>query len=168
VLFTGEYEHAIDSKQRLAIPAEHRDQLEAASDAVAMFLVPGPNGLLWLWPESVFRQMVGRMKSTLLPPTERMAYEQLFFSQSRRLELDSAGRIRIPERMIGRAGLGSGRVTILGVNDHLELVDSGIWQMRLEELLSRQAEMALRARAALESGAGSSGSSGSSGGSVDT
>jgi MraZ protein len=148
VLFTGEYEHTIDAKQRLAIPAEIRTRLDAASHGEAFYLAPGPNGVLWLWPERTFEQMAGAMEASLIPAEEMMEFEELLFSQSTRLELDKTGRIRLPERMMQLGGL-TQRVTILGVRDHLELRDSDRWAELRQQKLAKQSEIMLRARRAL-------------------
>jgi MraZ protein len=149
VLFTGDHDHTIDAKHRLAIPAEVRGALDPQVHGTAFYLVPGANGFLWLWPERTFEAMAGATRTTLLPAEDMMQFEELLYSQARRLEIDSAGRVRLPERMIARFGLTT-RVTILGVKDHLELRDTDRWRLRLEESFSKQAEIMLRARQALE------------------
>ena len=55
--FLGEYEHSIDAKQRLAIPAEVRDLLHPESHGSAFVAAPGGNGSLWLWPEKTFETL---------------------------------------------------------------------------------------------------------------
>lgn len=149
MLFTGEYEHTIDAKQRMAIPAEVRTRLESSDHTNAFYLAPGPNGVLWLWPEKTFEQMASASRSSLLPGDEMMEFEELLYSQSRRLEMDGAGRVRLPERMLREAALGSA-VVVLGVRDHLELRDAAAWQRRRQDTIARQGEIMLRARRALE------------------
>lgn len=152
MLFTGEYEHSIDAKQRMAIPSEIRAQLALVageSQSVGLYLVPGANGHLWLWPEATFVEMAGAMEKSLLPAEELMEFEEWLFSQSRRLEIDKAGRVRLPERAIAEAGLGSS-VVILGVKDHLELRDPAKWKQQRQEKLASQAQIMLRARRAMD------------------
>jgi MraZ protein len=152
VLFTGEHEHTIDDKQRLAIPAEFREQLERGDDqADALYLAPGSNGHLWLWPQRTFERMTGALEASLLPGEELMEFEEFIFPQSRRLEIDKAGRIRLPEQMLGEFGLGQ-TVVILGMKDHLELRDPAQWQQRRQQNLSRSAEILRRAREAMRRG----------------
>ena len=148
MLFTGEYEHAIDAKQRLAIPAEIRAHLDIEIHGEGFYLVPGPNGALWLWPQRTFEQMAGAMDQSLLPGEEMMEFEDLLFSQAARLEIDKSGRVRLPDRLLRLAGIGQS-VVILGVKDHLELRDAEEWRARLSEKLSKQGEIMLRARRAL-------------------
>ncbi len=149
MLFTGEYEHTIDAKQRLAIPAEIRSKLDPEVHGTALYLAPGPNGFLWLWPERTFEEMAGALERTLIPAEEMMEFEELLFSQSSCLDIDKAGRIRLPERMLKRFRL-EGSITILGLKDHLELRVTQEWQSSRDQKLDKTAEIMLRARQALE------------------
>ena len=56
MVFSGEYEHTIDAKHRLAIPAELRARLNAEVHGEGFYLVPGPNGALWVWPQLICRR----------------------------------------------------------------------------------------------------------------
>lgn len=150
MIFTGGIEHTIDAKQRLAIPAEIRSGLDPLTQGEAFYLVPGANGFLWLWPEKTFERMINAMAQTLLPGDEAMEFEELVFPQSKRLELDSAGRVRIPEEMLTEFGLGQ-TVFILGMKDHLELRDPQQWKSQRRETLAKRKDIMIRARQALSS-----------------
>jgi len=155
VLFTGEYEHNIDAKQRLAIPSDLRGRLDPEVHGVAFYIAPGQAGALWLWPERTFEEMALATEQSLVPDEEMLEYEQLLYSQAARVELDKAGRVRIPERMIRIAGLGP-KVVVLGVKDHLEVRDPEHWDQLREQKLAQQAEIMLRARRALQKQRGGS------------
>lgn len=148
MLFTGEYLHTIDAKQRLAIPAEIRSRLTPELHGDAFYMVPGANGSLWLWPERTFEQMASAMEQSLIPGEEMMEFEELLFPQSKRLELDKAGRVRIPEQMLEEFGLGQ-TIVILGMKDHLELRDPQQWQSQRMQSLAKRKEIMVRARLAL-------------------
>jgi MraZ protein len=150
VLFTGEYEHTIDAKQRLAIPAELRSQLDPEIHGQALYLAPGANGALWIWPETIFERMASLMEQSLLPGEEIMELDALIFPQSRRLEIDKAGRVRIPEAMLEQFGLGQ-TVVILGMKDHLELRDPAQWEAQKRENLAQRRDIMMRARQAMAS-----------------
>ena len=122
MIFTGEYEHTIDTKHRLAIPADIRAMLEGTEHTNTFYLVPGANGTLWLWPENTFVLMANAMDQSLLPAEEMMEFEELLFSQASRLEMDKTGRIRLPERQIREAGLGTSvAARSLQVGDYLRI-----------------------------------------------
>ena len=57
MLLLGEFEHAIDAKNRLAVPADIRDVLNASSRGESLIAAPGSNGSLWLWPETTFENL---------------------------------------------------------------------------------------------------------------
>jgi len=148
VLFTGEYEHTIDAKSRLAIPADIRARLEAADHGPALYIAPGTAGTLWLWPERLFESMASATEASLLPDEDLLEFEELLYSQAARVELDKSGRVRIPERLLEQASLGAS-VTLLGVKDHLEIRDPERWARQRNEKLSKQSEIMMRARRAL-------------------
>ena len=150
MLFTGEHEHSIDSKQRLAIPSDIRARMDREKLEPAFYLVHGPNGVLWLWPEAPFESMAAAFEQTLLPGEDVLEFDELTFPFARRVEMDAAGRIRLPEDMLATSGLTTS-VMILGVRDHLELRDPVQWARQRQEKRSRQGEILLRARQAMSS-----------------
>ncbi|MBC23084.1 MAG: hypothetical protein CMJ32_04105 [Phycisphaerae bacterium] len=147
-MFLGEYEHSIDDKHRLAIPAEIRDQLDQAHGGHDLVVAPGANELLWLWPESTFQDLASALGGSLVGDENMLDFERLFFSQAARMSLDSAGRIRLPERLISQYAL-SGSVMILGVRDHLELCVPGDWRQQQKQLEQSHGQIWSMARKAL-------------------
>lgn len=147
MLFTGEYEHTIDAKQRLAIPSEIRSAMDPRADGEAFYAAPGTNGALWLWPEKAFEAMANKIERSLLPAEELMEFDEITFPEARRLEIDSAGRIRLPERMLEKSGLGS-TVLILGMRNHLELRDPAEWESGRQERQAKRRQVTRAARQA--------------------
>ena len=148
MLFLGEYEHSLDPKQRLAIPAEIRDVLRPEVHGEALIAAPGANGGLWLWPEKTFQELSSALGGSLLGDEDMQQFERVIFSQAARMPIDSAGRIRIPDRLLQAFGL-SGSVMILGVRDHLEICDPKSWKAEQARLQPSQADIWKRARQAL-------------------
>jgi MraZ protein len=147
VLFTGKFELVIDAKQRLAIPARVRGLLERAGAAAALYLLPGANGVLWLWPVPTFERVAGEVDPTLTPPTEQMDFDEQTFPEAERLELDAAGRIRLPQDLITESGLGS-KVLLVGMRHHLQIWDPERWAERRRQLSGKHQQIAQRAREA--------------------
>ncbi len=149
MLFLGEYEHTLDQKQRLAIPSELRDVLEAKVHGEAFVAAPGANGSLWLWPEKTFAKLSEDLGGSLVGEPLLQDFERLVFSQAARVPLDNAGRVRIPDRLLSKFGL-AGSIMILGVRDHLELLEPGAWKREQERIQPETAEIWRRARQAME------------------
>jgi MraZ protein len=149
VLLTGKYEHSIDAKQRLAIPADLRAQLEKAEDTEAMYVTVGPNGAIWLWPEQIFERMAGDIEPSLAPPAALMAFDEMTFPEARRQTFDKTGRLLIPAEMLAEAGLGP-KVLILGMRNHLELRDPDEYHARRQEQHERRADIVQGVRPILQ------------------
>lgn len=141
MLFTGEYDFSIDQKGRLAIPAEIRASMHPDRDGEAFYLTLGSNRTLCLYPEKVFDRLVNQIEEGLVPDESVQEFEQLVFPLASRIEWDTAGRVKISERMRIRAGLKDRKVTLIGVRDHLEIRDRERWQAELEDRLAKQEEI---------------------------
>ncbi len=148
MLFTGKYEHSIDAKHRLAIPAEIRARLDPLTVGEAFYIIQGPNEALWLWPDKTFHRMAGDIEPSLAPSTALMEFDEITFPEARRLDIDSAGRIRVPAEMIAEARIGT-KVLILGMRNHLEIWDPGQWEARRQEKAPRRGDIVQRARPSL-------------------
>jgi MraZ protein len=150
MIFTGYYEHTIDAKHRLAIPAKFRSRLDPERDGSALVMVPGqPANTLWLYTERHFERLAERADSALIPDDDQLRFEQIFYTLAEILELDSQGRILVPERMMARAGLGRD-VVICGVRDHAEIRPRESFEQEVDEGWRRYREYQLRARSAYQ------------------
>lgn len=144
MLFTGKDEFTIDAKQRLAIPAKVRAKLDPQRVGGGLYGLVGPNGSLWLWPEATFERMAGDIEATLAPHRAVMEFDEMTFPDAEHLEIDGAGRVRIPQEMLEAAGLGT-RVLVLGMRNHLEVWDPARWRERERQRSSSRQEIVERA-----------------------
>ncbi|MCH7797885.1 MAG: hypothetical protein IID28_05500 [Planctomycetes bacterium] len=145
MLFTGKNELSIDSKQRMAIPAKTRTMLERGQAGTILVIVWGPNGVLWLWPERTFKRISGECEPTLTPSDEEMEHDVVTFGEAERLDIDSAGRIRLPQELLAEAELGD-RVLLVGVRHHMEIWVPDEWAAQRREKAGRRREIAQRLR----------------------
>ncbi len=134
MLFIGNYEHTIDAKQRLAIPGPIRDGLDPERDGECLYAVAQEGPTLCLYTERGFEKRDQELDRSTRPAEEVLLYEQMFYSNAARLELDKQGRVRLPERLITMAGLDR-EVTIIGVKDHLQIQDRTKWAEYRDRML---------------------------------
>ncbi len=151
MLFTGRNELSIDAQCRLAIPAKVRSRLDPQIDGAGFYVTRGANGALWLWPQRAFEQIAGKVEPSLAPPPELMDFDEMTFPEAEQLDLDNAGRIRLPQELVSDAKLGS-RVLLVGVRHHLEIWDPEVWEARRRERAARRTEVVQRARPAMPEG----------------
>ena len=128
----------------MPVPADLRGQLERAGE-VSLFAAPGPNGHIWLWPESTFERLASLLTESLVPEEDQLAFEEFLFSQSRRLPIDGSGRIRLPESLLNRTKI-IRHVVVIGVRDHLELREPKEWESMRKQHTAERGEIIWRAR----------------------
>ena len=121
---TGTYEHSIDAKGRLLIPAKLREEL-----GVTFYLAMGVDECLAIYPQETWNRFTEKFAS--LPMSQSAAMRPLFANASK-CELDSQGRIVIPQKLRKYAGLEKDAV-IIGVNDRAEIWSAETWNAREEE-----------------------------------
>lgn len=128
VLFTGSSEHTIDDKKRLSIASKHRSLLP--DGATAWYCVPWPSkptGVLRLYPESTFLELSNKWEDSLTLTDDQAELMSALFSLAERIEMDSAGRVRLPQKHLELVGIGSA-VVVLGARNKLEVRSGEGWQ----------------------------------------
>lgn len=121
-MLTGKVEHALDAKNRITIPAKHREAL----GAVCM-LVMGTLGNLMLFPVARWEEMIRDIN--LRPIEERNELRDYAFSVSAEVIPDAQGRIVIPQSHIEYAQIKS-NVTIIGNDEYDAIWSSEVWEAR--------------------------------------
>lgn len=153
MVFTGTYEHTIDSKNRLAIPSDIRHQIQrqmgaAEGDAIYLYVTLGEDQSLSLYTEDGFEQRARELDDSELAPQDLLAYERMLFSLARRVEVDKQGRVRLPDNLLNQTGLAS-EVVLLGVKDHLEVRDRQSWMDHVQRMLQEKPGMLMNPRRAM-------------------
>jgi MraZ protein len=121
-MFLGEYEHTIDDKSRLTLPARFRDAL-----AAGVVLTRGLDECIDVYPRSDWDALVEARLATLDPfSKEARDLRRFFFSAASDAELDKQGRVLVPPALLRHGKLGR-EVVVAGIHDHLEIWDRGAW-----------------------------------------
>jgi MraZ protein len=136
--FRGRYEHSIDSKDRLTVPARFR---AALADGVV--LCAGLDPCVEVYSTDQYGRFEERILSELNPLTRHgRMMRRRFHGRSHDETLDSAGRIRIPRHLIDHAALVEGPCVVIGVADHLEIWSPEEWAKHDAEIEATAAEIA--------------------------
>ncbi len=145
LLLTGEYQHVVDSKSRVLISNKLRNQIDAEEHGSNFYLVLGANGILCLYPEKYFEQIVLAVAPQTTAPDEAVAFERMSFALASKVELDNQGRLLLNENLRKRAGL-KDQITLVGVRDHIELWNKGSWEQYLSDHMGQYQKQMLQAR----------------------
>ncbi len=145
LLLTGEYQHVVDGKGRVLISNKLRSQIDVDEHGSNFYLVLGANGILCLYPEKYFEQIVLAVAPNATAPDEAVAFERISFALASKVELDGQGRLLLNDRLRKRAGL-KNRITLVGIRDHIELWNSEDWEQYLADHMAQYQQQMLQAR----------------------
>ena len=128
-MFFGEYEHTIDDKNRVTLPARFRDAL-----ADGVVLTRSLDACLAVYSRADWDALVSSRLAALDPfSREARDLKRFFFSGASDTELDKQGRVVVPPALAKRAGLGK-EIVVAGVHDHLEIWDRATWADHLTKV----------------------------------
>jgi MraZ protein len=138
-MLLGAYDHTIDDKNRLTLPAKYR---EAFKDGVVV--TRGLDGCLFAYRRPDWDRLVESRLAPLDPLSpETRRLQRFFYAGAAESELDKQGRMMIPAQLIEHAKLGK-EVVVAGVNDRLEIWDHATWRKELAEVEGSAEDVAER------------------------
>jgi len=138
-MLLGSYDHTIDDKNRLTLPAKFREAF-----AGGVFVTRGLDGCLFAYRREDWGRLVESRLATLDPLSpETRRLERFFYAGASESELDKQGRVMIPAQLIEHAKLGR-EVVVAGVNDRLEIWDRAAWRKELAEVEGSAEDVAER------------------------
>ncbi len=138
-MLLGEYEHTIDDKNRLTLPARFR---HVFGDGIVV--TRGMDGCLFAYTREDWAELVQTRLAALDPlRIEGRRMQRFFFSGATETELDKQGRVGVPAALLQHAKLGRD-VVVAGVNDHLEIWDRAAWRRELAEVEGSAEDVAER------------------------
>ena len=138
-MLLGEYEHTIDDKNRLTLPAKFRQAFENG-----IVVTRGLDGCLYAWTPAAWENYRDTTLSALHPLSqEGRRMHRHFFSGASETAPDKQGRVSIPPSLLQHAKLGRD-VVVAGVNDRLEIWDRAAWTRELAEVEGSAEDVAER------------------------
>lgn len=121
-MLTGQYEHTLDSKKRLALPAKIREKLGRT-----VVLTRGIERCLFVYADKDWAEFAQKWNELPLSQRGGRSFARLMFAGAVEEELDNLGRILIPDYLKVYAGLQK-EVVVAGVFNRLEIWDKTRWE----------------------------------------
>ncbi|ARU62286.1 cell division/cell wall cluster transcriptional repressor MraZ [Tumebacillus avium] len=121
-MFMGEFQHSIDDKGRLIIPAKFRDGLGAS-----FVVTRGLDNCLFVYPRSEWETIEAKLKSLPFTRADARAFSRFFFSGATECDLDKQGRANIPNNLREYAKLNRDCV-VIGVSGRVEIWAKEVWE----------------------------------------
>lgn len=125
-MLIGEYQHNIDAKGRVAIPARFRDDL-----STHFFITKGLDGCLFILGQEEWKKLENKIKS--MPISKARGIQRFFFSGASEIQLDKQGRMLIPQNLRDYASLDK-EIVFTGVSNRVEIWNAAKWRSFNEDL----------------------------------
>ena len=120
-MFIGEYQHGLDPKNRIIVPAKLREGL-----GNTFVITKGLDGCLYAYPLDEWKILEEKLKTLPLTNKDARAFVRFFFSGACEVELDKQGRGLIPQNLKEYAGIEKDIVSI-GVLSRVEIWSKEKW-----------------------------------------
>ncbi|WP_088547420.1 division/cell wall cluster transcriptional repressor MraZ [Paenibacillus aquistagni] len=135
-MFMGEYQHNIDDKGRLIIPAKLRDNL-----GTTFILTRGLDQCLFVYPMDQWSILEQKLQALPLMKADARAFTRFFFSGATECEWDKQGRINIPSHLREYAKLEK-ECMVIGVQNRVEVWSKEAWEHYFNQSASTFNEIA--------------------------
>jgi len=132
-MLIGEYTHIIDEKNRLSLPAKFRQQL-----GKKIVVTPGLDQCLWVFTGKEWEKIREKLSQSSLLQKDSRSFNRFMFAGASEVEVDSIGRVLIPDFLRERANLKS-KVVIIGVSSRVEIWNEKTWSEE-KKTVERQAD----------------------------
>ena len=125
MIFTFAYERTIDAKNRLQIPAPWKAAWDQSKERPVLYICPGVrDNTLSLYTEDYFESRTSQIQTETMRDADSLDFEQLFYANVLRQELDGQGRITLPPEILEMVDLGR-EVVLSGAKVRID-----IWRKR--------------------------------------
>lgn len=119
VMLIGEYQHNIDQKGRVIVPAKFREDL-----GDLFYVTKGLDGCLFVLSPEEWARLQDKIKA--MPISKARGLQRFFFSGAAEAEPDKQGRILLPQPLRDHAGL-TKDITFIGASSRAEIWDTRRW-----------------------------------------
>lgn len=121
-MFIGEYSHSIDPKRRVAMPSKFRNEL-----GNRVVVTRGLDSSLFVYPMKVWEALAEKLGSMPVGEAGTRSFVRLMLAGATDVELDSQGRVLIPDYLRSYANLKK-NVVVVGLYNRLEVWDETRWK----------------------------------------
>ncbi|MCX6808636.1 MAG: division/cell wall cluster transcriptional repressor MraZ [Candidatus Berkelbacteria bacterium] len=135
-MFIGEYQHSIDDKGRISLPAKFRADL-----ANGCVVTRGLDNCLWIYPKNDWQELAARIAEMPVTQKNARAFARFILSGAVECQIDRNGRVNLPKYLADYAEI-KGKAIVAGMYNRLEIWSESKWQSFKEEMEKNSEEIA--------------------------
>lgn len=122
-MLIGEFTHTIDDKNRVSLPSKFRAELSKK-----VVITPGLDNCLFVFSTKEWVKISDRLSESSMLQADTRSFNRFLFGGAVEVEVDTIGRVLIPDFLRSRAGLdGEAKVVIIGVQSRAEIWNEKAW-----------------------------------------
>lgn len=129
-MLVGEFQHTIDNKGRVIMPAKFRDYL-----GDRFVITKGLDNCLFVYPQEEWGVVVEKLRQLSFTKADARAFARFFFSGADEVEMDKQGRVLLAPNLREYAGL-EREIMVIGVSSRVEIWDREKWLSYSEQASS--------------------------------
>jgi MraZ protein len=132
-MLIGEYTHTMDEKNRVSLPAKFRSEL-----GKKVIITPGLDDCLFVFTLKEWNKIEEKLSNSSILHGDSRGFSRYMFGGATETDIDSTGRILIPDFLKERVSLKS-KVVIIGVSSRLEIWSEKVWN-EYKKVVEKQAD----------------------------
>ena len=128
-MFLGQFQHNLDDKGRLMVPARYRDLLAAGA-----YITQGFDKCLMVMTDAHFKEVYIVINSMNMADLAARELRRMILSNAYPVEVDKVGRILVPQNLREFLGISSGELTVAGQGEYFEVWTPAEWKTQMDKL----------------------------------
>ena len=135
-MLIGEYIHTLDEKKRVSLPIKFRKEV-----GKKIIVTAGLDNCLWIFTLSQWKKISDKLSDFSMLTADNRSFNRYMFGSATEVEVDTIGRILLPEFLVTRANLKS-KIAVVGVQDRVEIWNESNWKEYKEGVEKRADQLA--------------------------
>ena len=127
-MFLGQFQHSLDDKGRLMVPARYRELLAAGA-----FITQGFDKCLMVLTDVHFNEVYERINAMNMADPNARLLRRLILSNAYSVDIDRVGRILVPQNLRQAIDLGNEAV-VAGQGEYFEVWGPADWRQQMEQV----------------------------------
>lgn len=127
-MIIGEYTHSLDEKKRISLPAKFRKEI-----GKNIVVTRGLDSCLYMYPQEQWKRIVTEVEELGIGGRDKRKLNRYFIGGAQEIQVDSIGRILIPEHLRVFAELKS-KVVFIGLSNRVEVWSESRWKLEQKSI----------------------------------
>ncbi len=132
-MLIGEYNHTIDDKNRLSLPVKFRKEM-----GKNIVITPGLDNCLWIFTNKEWEKISAKLSESSFLQADNRGFNRFMFGGAVQVEVDTIGRVLVPDFLKERANL-KGKAVLIGVQNRVEIWNDRAWA-EYKKVVEKQAD----------------------------